>query len=77
MIRRWDLEIEPPIVIHMVPHVRQQNIRLPYTMKEAARNIVKEKPANSLLEFSQGPYHDHRFLLKKKRGEYMYIINYV
>jgi hypothetical protein len=50
--------IEPPAVIHTIPHVpwQQQNIRLPKSMQEVATRQVKEKLANGMLEFSQGAY---------------------
>ena len=56
-------EIEPPVVIHTVPHTpwQQQNIRLPYAMREAATKIVKKKLANGLLEHSQGHYRKSLF----------------
>src|SRR6266496_2652956 len=68
-------EIEPPVVIHTIPHIpwQQQNIRLPYAMKEAAIKIVKEKLTYGLLEFSQGPYRSLFFLVKKKNGEWRLI----
>jgi hypothetical protein len=68
-------EIEPPVVIHTVPHVpwQQQNIRLPHAMKEAAIKMVKEKLANGLLEFSQGPYRSRFFLVIKKDGTWRFI----
>jgi len=68
-------EIEPPVVIHTIPHIpwQQQNIRLPYAMKEAAIKIVKEKLTYGLLEFSQGPYRSRFFLVKKKNGEWWFI----
>ena len=68
-------EIEPPVVIHTIPHVpwQQQNIRLPYAMKEAAIKIVKEKLVYGLLEFSQGPYRSRFFLVKKKDGRWRFI----
>jgi len=45
--------IEPPIVIHTVPHApwQQQNIRLPKAMQEVAIQHVKEKFANGILGF--------------------------
>ena len=42
-------------------------------MKEAAIKIVKEKLANRLLEFSQGPYRSRFFLVKKKDGGWRFI----
>ena len=61
-------EIEPPIIIHTVPHSpwQQQNLRLPKSMQEAATAIVKEKLENGTLEFSQGPYRNRYFLVEKK-----------
>ena len=69
-------EIEPPVVIHTIPHTpwQQQNIRLPKAMQEVATKHVKEKLANGILEFSQGPYRSRYFLVKKKNpGEYRFI----
>src|SRR5947207_11536768 len=68
-------EIEPPAVIHTVPHVpwQQQNIRLPFAMKEAATRIVKEKLAKGLLEPSQGPYRNRYFLVTKKLMDWRFI----
>ena len=65
-------EIEPPVVIHTIPHIpwQQQNIRLPYAMKEAATNVVKKKLTNGLLERSQGACHSRYFLVKKKSGKW-------
>jgi Reverse transcriptase (RNA-dependent DNA polymerase) len=68
--------IEPPIVIHTVPHTpwQQQNIRLPKAMQEAATAIVKEKLQSGILEFSQGPYRSRYFLVEKKvKGDYRMI----
>ncbi|HMD13399.1 MAG TPA: hypothetical protein VKI62_02095, partial [Bacteroidota bacterium] len=61
-------EIEPPVVIHTVPHSpwQQQNLRLPKAMQEAATAIVREKLANGIFEFSQGPYRSRYFLVEKK-----------
>jgi RNase H-like domain found in reverse transcriptase/Integrase zinc binding domain/Reverse transcriptase (RNA-dependent DNA polymerase) len=69
-------EIEPPIVIHTVPHEpwQQANLRLPKAMQEIATSHVKEKLANGTLEYSQGPYRSRYFLVpKKKPGEYRFI----
>jgi len=69
-------EIEPPVVIHTIPHTpwQQQNIRLPKAMQEVATKHVKEKLANGMLEFSQGPCRSRYFLVKKKDpGEYRFI----
>jgi hypothetical protein len=57
-------DIEPPVVIHTVPHVpwQQQNIRLPRAMQEEATQQVKEKLKNGELEFPQGPYRSRYFL---------------
>ena len=51
-------EIEPPVIIHTVPHEpwQQQNLRLPKAMQDAATAIVKEKLELGILEHSQGPY---------------------
>ena len=68
--------IEPPVVIHTVPHVpwQQQNIRLPKSMQQVATQYVKEKLANGMLEFSDGPYRSRYFLVKKKNpGEFRFI----
>src|SRR5271169_1991457 len=61
-------EIEPPVVIHTVPHSpwQQQNLRLPKAMQEAATAIVREKLANGVFEFAQGPYRSRYFLVEKK-----------
>jgi len=68
-------EIAPPIVIHTVPHEpwQQQNIRLPYAVKEAATRIVKERLALGWLEYSQGPYRSRYFLVEKKDGTWRFI----
>ena len=43
-------------------------------MQEVATKHVKEKLANGMLEFSQGPYRSRYFLVKKKNpGEYRFI----
>lgn len=70
-------EIEFPIVIHTIPHIlwQQHNIRLPYAMKEAATDIVKEKLTNGLIEFSQGPYRSRYFLAEKKGYKKWWFIN--
>jgi len=71
-------EIEPPAVIHTVPHIpwQQQNIRLPHSVKQAATKIVKARLDNGLLEFSQGPYRNRYFLVdKKKAGERRLILD--
>ena len=60
-------DIEPPVLIHTVPHTPwQQHIRLPRTMQEEATRQMKEKPKNGELEFSQGPYRGRYFLVEKK-----------
>ena len=57
-MRLLNLSIESPAVIHTIPHTpwQQQNLRLPKMMQDAAMTHVKEKLANDVLEFSQGPY---------------------
>ena len=77
-MRLLNPEIEPPIIIHTIPHApwQQQNIRLPKAMQEIATRHVKEKLANGTLEFSQGPYRNRYFLvkkLKKMEEEYRFI----
>ena len=43
-------------------------------MQEVATNHVKEKLANEMLEFSQGPYRSRYFHAKKKNpGEFRFI----
>ncbi len=69
-------EIEPPIIIHTVPHKpwQQANLHLPKAMQEIATVHVKEKLTNGTLEYSQGPYQSRYFLvLKKNPGEYWFI----
>jgi len=71
-----DPAIKPPVVIHTVPHRpwQQQNLRLPKAMQDAATAHVKEKLICGILEFSQGLYRSHYFLVaKKKPGEYRFI----
>ena len=66
-------EIEPPVVIHTVPHApwQQASLRLLKAMQDIATEWVKEKLVNSILEFSQVPYHSHYFLVPKRNpGEY-------
>ena len=59
--------IEPPIFAHTVPHVpwQQQNLRLPRAAQEEATRIVKQNLASGVLEFSQGPYRSHYFVVPK------------
>jgi len=68
-------EIEPPVVIHTIPHSpwQQQNLRLPKAMQETATAIVKEKLEDGTLEFSQGPYRNRYFLVEKKDGTWRFI----
>jgi hypothetical protein len=69
-------EIEPPAVIHTVPHEpwQQPSLRLPKAMEEKATEIVKEKVKMGLLGYSQGPYRSQFFLVEKKNpGEYRLI----
>src|SRR5437762_7394206 len=69
-------EIEPPVVIHTVPHTpwQQASLRLPKAMEKIATERIKEKLANGTLEFSQGPYRSRYFLVPKKNpGEYRMI----
>lgn len=71
-----DPSIEPPVVIHTIPHApwQQPNLRLPKAMQEAATAHVKEKLAHGILERSQGPYRSRYFLVaKKKPDEYRFI----
>jgi hypothetical protein len=70
-----DPSIEPPVVIHTVPHTpwQQQNIRLPKAMQDVATAHVKEKLAFGILERSQGPYRSRYFLVAKNPGEYRFI----
>ena len=46
------LEIELPIIMHMVPHKpwQQQNLHLPKAIQEIATKIVKDKLADGMLE---------------------------
>src|SRR5438046_2988851 len=65
-----DPSIEPPVVIHTIPHTpwQQQNLRLlNLMMQDMAMAHVKENLANGVLEFSQGPYRSHYFLVAKKK----------
>jgi RNase H-like domain found in reverse transcriptase/Integrase zinc binding domain/Reverse transcriptase (RNA-dependent DNA polymerase) len=68
-------EIEPPVVIHTVPHDpwQQNNIRLPKATQDAATAIVKEKQKLGILEHSQGPYRSRYFLVAKKSGQWRFI----
>ena len=68
-------EIEPPVVIHTVPHDpwQQPNLRLPKAMQDAATSIVKEKQALGIIEHSQGPYRSRYFIVKKKTGAWRLI----
>jgi hypothetical protein len=71
-----DPAIEPPVVIHTVPHQpwQQQNLRLLKAMQDAATAHVKDKLLLGILEPSQGPYRSRYFLVaKKKPGEYRFI----
>lgn len=68
--------IEPPVIVHTVPHVpwQQRNLRLPKAMQEAAMKIIQEKLENGTLEYSQGPYRSRYFLVAKKTvGEWRFI----
>ena len=65
-----DPSIEPPVIIHTIPHTpwQQQNLRLlNLMMQDMAMAHVKENLANGVLEFSQGPYRSHYFLVAKKK----------
>ena len=68
-------EIEPPVVVHTVPHDpwQQMNLRLPKAMQDAATSIVKEKQRIGILEHSQGPYRSRYFLVKKKSDDWRLI----
>jgi ribonuclease HI len=68
-------EIEPPVVIHTVPHEpwQQNNIRLPKSTQDAATAIVKEKQRLGILEHSQGPYRSRYFLVPKKSNQWRLI----
>jgi ribonuclease HI len=68
-------EIEPPVVIHTVPHEpwQQNNIRLPKATQDAATAIVKEKQKLGILEHSQGPYRSRYFLVPKKSNQWRLI----
>ena len=70
-----DPSIEPPVVIHTVPHEpwQQPNLRLPKSMQDEATRQVKKKLDLGLLEFSQGPYRSRYFVVPKKDGEYRFI----
>ena len=71
-----DPSIEPPVVIHTIPHTpwQQQNLRLPKAMQDAATAHVKEKLDHGILELSQGPYRSRYFLVGKKvDGEWRFI----
>ena len=68
-----DPAIESSVIIYMVPHVpwQQRSILLPKSMQQVATQYVKEKLANEMLEFSEGPYRCHYFLvMKRNRGEF-------
>ena len=64
-----DSSIEPPVVIHTVPHFpwQQQNLCLPHAMQETATDIVKEKLEHGTLEFSQGPIPQSLLFSRKER----------
>ena len=68
-------EIEPPVVIHTVPHEpwQQNNIRLPKVTQDAATAIVKEKQKLGILEHSQGPYRSRYLLVPKKSCQWRMI----
>lgn len=71
-----DETMEPPVVIHIVPHTpwQQQNLRLPKSMQDIATEHVKEKLSNGMLEPLQGPYRSRYFVVpKSKPGEYRFI----
>jgi hypothetical protein len=71
-----DPSIEPPVVIHTVPHVpwQQPNLQLPKVMQDAATSHVKEKLDHGILELSQGSYRSRYFLVGKKvEGEWRFI----
>ena len=70
-----DPSIEPPVVIHTVPHTpwQQPNLRLPKASQEEATRQVKAKLDLGLLEFSQGPYRSRYFVVPKKDGRYRFI----
>jgi hypothetical protein len=70
-----DPSIEPPVVIHTVPHSpwQQPNLRLPKLGQDEATQQVKKKLDLGLLEFSQGPYRSRYFVVPKKDGEYQFI----
>ena len=68
-------EIEPPVVIHMVPHTpwQQQNIPLPKAIQEVAREQVKAKLTNGMLECSHGPYTGLFSINKKNPSEFRFV----
>ena len=71
-----DSSIEPPVVIHTIPHTpwQQQNLRLPKAMQDAATAHVKEKLHHGILERSQGLYRSRYFLVAKKvEGQWRFI----
>ena len=70
-----DPAIEPPVVIHTIPHTpwQQANLRLPKATQDEATLQVKKKLDLGLLEFSQGPYRSRYFVVPKKSGEYRFI----
>jgi len=73
-----DPSIEPPVIIPTIPHTpwQQQNIRLLKAMQDAATTHVTEKLQQGILEFSQGPYQSHYFLIAKKPpGAWRFINN--
>jgi hypothetical protein len=67
--------VEPPVMIHTVPHEpwQQQNLRLPKAIQDTATEIVKEKLKLGVLEYCQGPYRSRYFLVQKKSGAWRLI----
>lgn len=72
-----DASIEPPVVVHTVPHTpwQQNSHRLPKAMQEEAAEIIQEKLDHGLYEFSQGPYRGRYFLVEKKEPSKWRLVN--
>jgi hypothetical protein len=65
-------EVAPPQEIRTVPHSAWQapGFTVPRALVPTVVDMLKERLAHGVLEYSQGPYRNQWFLVKKKSGKY-------
>ena len=70
-------KIEPPVVIHTIPHVpwQKKQMRFNQVQGEAVRELLRKEIEAGLKEPCQGPYRNSHFVVAKKNGKYRHVID--